>query len=110
MIVGKKLVYLSVNMAGCIVNDSLYIDVDAFPKTAYTLTPMEGCSPLIVAIKNTSTTVPSVTYAWDFGNGTTSSLQNPPAQTFTSSGVDSSFSIKLLMSSPLGCCKPKSGV
>ncbi len=102
-VAGKKLVYLSVNMAGCIVNDSLYIDVDAFPKTAYTLTPMEGCSPLIVAIKNTSTTVPSVTYAWDFGNGTTSSLQNPPAQTFTSSGVDSSFSIKLLMSSPLGC-------
>lgn len=102
-VAGIKLVYLSVNMNGCIKNDSLSINVETFPKTNFTLNPLEGCSPLIVGIKNSSTTVPGVNYFWDFDNGNTSSLQNPAPQTFTTTGLDSLFSVKLIMSSPMGC-------
>lgn len=39
-----------------------------------------GCSPLTVSFSNTSSGITSgATYLWDFGNGNTSTLQNPSA-------------------------------
>jgi PKD repeat protein len=50
-----------------------------------------GCSPLIVNFTNNvvpdSTVGQTATYFWDFGNGTTSTLANPPAVTYTDTGV-----------------------
>ena len=44
----------------------------------FTGTPQSGCSPLVVSFTDNSTG-PVTTYFWDFGNGNTSTLQNPAA-------------------------------
>ncbi len=41
----------------------------------------------------------AVSYQWDFGNGNTSTLQNPPAQTYS----DGNFLVTLTATSDLGC-------
>ena len=45
-------------------------------------TPLSGCSPLVVSYTDLSTG-PVTTWFWDFGNGNTSTLQNPAAVYFT---------------------------
>ena len=46
-----------------------------------------GCTPHNVTFTNTSTTAFSnVTYEWDFGDGTSSTAENPPAKTYTTTG------------------------
>lgn len=55
----------------------------------FTASKTGGCKPLVVTFTNTSTnTTPGTSYSWDFGNGNTSTLQNPGAvfiteQTYT---------------------------
>lgn len=52
------------------------------PVANFTGTPLAGCSPLIVNFQDQSTGNPT-SWSWDFGNGNTSSLQNPVATYFT---------------------------
>ena len=52
------------------------------PVANFTGTPLAGCSPLIVNFQDQSTGSPTI-WAWDFGNGNTSTLQNPTATYFT---------------------------
>jgi len=48
------------------------------PVASFTGSPTAACSPpLLVNFTNTSTTSGTVTYAWDFGDGNTSTLENP---------------------------------
>jgi PKD repeat protein len=48
------------------------------PVVQFTLTPLGGTMPLRVTFTDTSTSVvPITSWAWDFGDGTTSTLQNP---------------------------------
>jgi PKD repeat protein len=48
------------------------------PVAQFTLTPTGGTLPLKVTFTDTSTSVvPITSWAWDFGDGTTSNLQNP---------------------------------
>lgn len=50
------------------------------PAVAFTATPTTGLAPLTVTFANTTTGATS--YLWDFGDGTTSTLSQPPALTF----------------------------
>jgi PKD repeat protein len=69
----------------------------AAPTAAFTATPVSGAAPLAVAFTSTSTG--SITsYAWTFGDGTTSSLQNP-SKTYTTAG---SFTVGLTVTGPGG--------
>lgn len=52
------------------------------PVANFTGTPLSGCSPLIVVFQDLSTGNPT-SWSWDFGNGNTSTLQNPTASYFT---------------------------
>ncbi|MBL7708779.1 MAG: PKD domain-containing protein [Chitinophagaceae bacterium] len=52
------------------------------PVANFTGTPLSGCSPLIVVFQDLSTGNPT-SWNWDFGNGNTSTLQNPTASYFT---------------------------
>lgn len=52
------------------------------PVANFTGSPLAGCSPLIVNFQNLSTGNPT-SWSWDFGNGNTSTLQNPVATYFT---------------------------
>lgn len=52
------------------------------PVAAFTATPASGTSPLPVTFANTSTGT-GLTYAWDLGDTTTSTVEVPPAKTYT---------------------------
>jgi PKD repeat protein len=57
-----------------------------------------GCPPLTANFANLSPPA-GLTYHWDFGDGTTSTLQNP-SHTYTSSG---NFDVRLVVRDSLGC-------
>ena len=52
------------------------------PVANFTASPISGCSPLIINLQDLSSGNPT-SWAWDFGNGNTSTLQNPTAAYFT---------------------------
>jgi PKD repeat protein len=58
-----------------------------------------GCSPLNVIFSNNSINVFEAKYLWNFGNGITSTLKNPPTITFIQSKtVDTTYLIRLQIS------------
>ncbi len=100
---GNNMVILTVTVAGCTMKDTVYINVKALPVPTFTTSPATGCSPLVAAINNTSAVTVGDTYTWNFGNGNTSTLQNPSSQTYTTTGVDSIGLIKLIITGSNGC-------
>ncbi len=52
------------------------------PVSNFTGAPLSGCSPLIVTFQDLSSGSPS-SWNWSFGNGNTSTIQNPTATYFT---------------------------
>lgn len=66
------------------------------PVAGFTLSPSSGDAPLAVTFTDTSTGGPS-TWDWDFGNGQTSSLQNP-STTYSTAGT---FTVTLTVSDGL---------
>ncbi len=94
---------LQSDMRGCSVTG----EVDDFITTSalvasFTADDLTACAaPLTVNFTNT-TPNPSnnLTYSWDLGNGATSTLENPPAQTYTQEG---SYNVILSATDPDGC-------
>ncbi len=81
-----------------------YINVYEPPIINFSATPQSGCFPLRVQFTDLSTAGAgntNVSWLWDFGNGTTSTLQNPLA-TFTTTG---NFTITLKVTNDKGCTK-----
>ncbi|NJO25179.1 MAG: PKD domain-containing protein [Bacteroidia bacterium] len=52
------------------------------PTANFTASPISGCSPLVVNFQDLSTGSPNA-WSWSFGNGSTSTLQNPTTTYFT---------------------------
>ena len=66
----------------------------------FTNTLPTGCSlPVTISFTNTSSGSGTLSYLWDFGDGFTSTLQNP-AHTYVTQG---SFTVSLRVSSSTGC-------
>ncbi len=60
------------------ITKTAYITVDdPKPVADFVATRLRGEAPLTVQFTDNSTGAPSLTRAWDFGDGTTSALQNP---------------------------------
>jgi PKD repeat protein len=80
-----------------------YVIVHPKPIANFTTTSA-GCTiPYVVNFTNSSTTGAGITYNWNFGNGQTSTVQNPPAQTYASVG---SFTSTLTVTNTItGCTK-----
>lgn len=74
------------------------------PVTGFTTSPSPAgaCNPpLNVTFTNTTLGGSgALTYAWDFGNGATSNLANPPGQTYTTNG---NFTVILTATDAFGC-------
>ena len=68
----------------------------AAPNASFTATPSTGASPLTVVFTNTSTS--GSTYLWDFGDGTSSTLQSPPAKVY----VGGTYTAALTVTGPSG--------
>jgi gliding motility-associated-like protein len=99
----NNMVTLTVDSLGCISNDTAYIDVYPLPVPTFTVTPPSGCSPLTVNFNNTSPVTAGDTYTWDFGNGNTSTNQNPGSQVYTTTGLDSTYTVQLIIQTANGC-------
>ncbi|MCL4762652.1 MAG: S-layer homology domain-containing protein, partial [Burkholderiales bacterium] len=69
----------------------------AAPVASFTATPVSGTAPLAVSFTSTSTGS-IASYAWTFGDGTSSTAQNP-AKTYSTSG---SFTVSLTVTGPGG--------
>lgn len=96
----KQITLIASNDNGCI--DSVSQTVRVYPKVIASFDSLEGgCSPINVNFNNTSFN--AVSYAWDFGDGTTSS--NPaPSHTFENTGLqDTVYTVRLIASSDQGC-------
>jgi len=68
------------------------------PTAQFTVNPTTACGSANVTITNTS--VAASSYNWNFGNGNTSTVQNPPNQSYTTPGT---YLISLTASSAAGC-------
>lgn len=92
------------NLNGC--TDTASVDITAFPLpiSAFTQASTESCtSPATVQLTDASTD--AVGLAWDFGNGSTSVLNNPVA-VYTEPGT---FAITLVVSNQYGCTDSSNG-
>ena len=68
------LVVTTVN--GCVDSASTTVDVLDFPVAQFSVTPDTACGPLTASFTNNSTGI-ATTFQWDFGDGTSSSDENP---------------------------------
>jgi PKD repeat protein len=66
-----------------------YVTVSAvtIPVASFTITPSSGDIPLTSSFDNTSTGIGSLTYSWNFGDTTTSNLEDPPVKVYTTKGA-----------------------
>lgn len=67
------------------------------PTANFTASPLAGCSPLIVNFQDLSSGSPT-SWLWNFGNGNTSTLQNPTATYF----VPGTYTITLTVTNASG--------
>lgn len=87
--------YVSLSDAVCQVWDSVFIDIVDPPMAQFTPPTANGCSPVQVSFVNSSQN--TVSYVWDFGDGTSSTAVNP-THTFTQSS-----NVMLIASDATGC-------
>lgn len=74
------------------------------PTAGFTIANPTDCNSLTTGFTNTS--VGASTYAWTFGNGATSNLQNPPSQTYNTPGT---YFVTLDATSAAGCTNSFAG-
>ncbi len=103
---GTYTVTLTNTFAGCNGTVSKNIYIVSPPVASFTGTNLNSCkAPLTASFTNTSTGATS--WSWDFGDGTTSNLQNPPPHTYTHIG---NFPVTLNASSAGGCSSMRAPV
>jgi gliding motility-associated-like protein len=101
---GIKATSIVTNSFGCTASAEQVINVKASPKVAFTSDNRGSCkAPVNVNFTNNTTfnsAIPvSATYLWDFGDGTTSTDQNP-AHTYTTVGT---YTVTLTATTADGC-------
>lgn len=87
---------------GC--QDSLeqQIELRDPPHPNFTLTPDSSCAPVLVDFTNTSSGI-GLSYAWNFGNGQTSTAVNPTTQTYVQGVLaDTTYYIELAVTNFCG--------
>jgi PKD repeat protein len=76
------------------------------PTASFSPSAVQGPSPLKVDFTNTSTGAPT-SFAWDFGDGTTSTAQTPPTHTFSNTTATAkTFTVTLVASNAAGSSAP----
>jgi PKD repeat protein len=73
--------------------------VNATPVAAFSASTQQGCPPVLTTFNNQSTYMAGAAFAWDFGNGNTSTQSNPQAL-FINPGY---YTVTLIVTNPNGC-------
>lgn len=94
---------ITISQSGCI--DSIVslipVKVVHSPHIDFTSSP-NGCVPVNI-LSSARITLPDnapLTWSWNFGNGNTSNIQNPPAQNYSTAGA---YTIRLIATNNFGC-------
>lgn len=85
---------------GLTASASQQIIIQAVPNPTFVAPISSNCAPASININNTTPSVAGSSYLWNFGNGSTSILENPPAQTYNTNG---SFTVSLTITTSAGC-------
>ena len=85
---------------GLTASASQQIIIQSVPNPTFVAPINSNCAPALININNTTPSVPGSSYLWNFGNGSTSILENPPAQTYNTNG---SFTVSLTITTSAGC-------
>lgn len=97
-VAGSYSIRLVADFGGCLDSVSQTIYVSPRPQAAFTASPQQFCSvPAVVNFINQ--TPGGGTVVWDFGDGT-SSTQNNPTHTYTTAG---SYTVSLTVTNAAGC-------
>ena len=78
-----------------------YITVHPLPNAGFTVAGNACTVPIDVTFTNTSSTGGNITYDWDFGNGQTSTAQNPAPVNYASAGT---FNVELVVTNTTTGC------
>jgi gliding motility-associated-like protein len=84
--------------AGCADTASVVINVLPSPTAAFTVDNDAACDSLTVTFTNTS--VNGVSFLWDFGDGTSSTLVDPPPHFYGTTGT---YTVTLTVTNAQGC-------
>ena len=76
------------------------IIIQPIPTPTFVAPINTNCAPASININNTSPSVAGSSYLWNFGNGSTSILENPPVQTYNTNG---SYTVSLTITTSAGC-------
>ena len=85
---------------GLTASASQQITIQSVPNPTFVAPISSNCAPASININNTTPSVAGSSYLWNFGNGSTSILENPPAQTYNTNG---SFTVSLTITTSAGC-------
>lgn len=93
---------LTVNTAFCSGTDTVQINVENVPAANFVADTTNGCADLMVNFTNTSS-ANAVNFNWNFGDGSSSIVQNP-SHTFTNNfGFDTTYTVELIAQTTFGC-------
>ncbi len=98
---GGYTVTLTVTTPYCSGTGQQNVLVEALPTAAFLPVPSLGCSPLDVQFTNTSTG--AVNYAWDFGDGSSSTVPAPTHTYLNAGPADVVDTVMLVASTLFGC-------
>ena len=100
---------LLTDVNGCVDSFASNYSVYPVPTAAFTASVDSSCHPMLVTFNNQSSSNlsgqdrSSISFAWTFGNGT-SSTDSVPLVTFNNTGViDSVYTVQLIATNSLGC-------
>lgn len=86
---------------GCLKSYTDTAIVNEPPIAAFHIPNAEGCKPVTVAFKDSSSSATSYTYFWNFGDGSTSTDANP-IHTYNEAGI---FDVRLIIQNTEGCTR-----
>jgi len=89
---------VSTASSGCTDTTTVELNVQSSPFADFFVSDNDGCDSLNVTFTDNS--VGGINYSWSFGNGNTSTLQNPPPQFYP---VPGAYTVALLVTSANGC-------
>ncbi len=87
---------------GCTTTQNVPVTVNPLPVAVVGADVTQGCAPVCVNFADLSTIASGTitSWAWDFGDGNTSNVQNPPLHCYDSAGV---YTVTLFVTSSDGC-------
>jgi gliding motility-associated-like protein len=86
-------------LGGCPTAGTVTVTVNFTPVVNFTPKSITGCNPVSVDFIDSSITLFGSVYQWNFGDGSTSSMQNP-SHTYTAPGY---YPVSLMITTPQGC-------